>query len=128
MLSLDIESLFPSIPLDETIGYATELFLKILNKTWINYRFWNYLNFVQKIITFKFADFFYKQMNSVAMKSPLAPALAKVFLTKIKNDFINKQSNHLKILFYYRFVDDIFVNLPEDENEKEFLKILNTFH
>ena len=26
MLSLDIESRFPSIPLDETIGYATEMF------------------------------------------------------------------------------------------------------
>ena len=28
MLSLDIESLFTSIPLDETIGIATEYFLK----------------------------------------------------------------------------------------------------
>ena len=28
MLSLDIESLFPTIPLDETIGYATEIFLR----------------------------------------------------------------------------------------------------
>ena len=26
MLSLDITSLFPTIPLDETIGYATEIF------------------------------------------------------------------------------------------------------
>ena len=33
MLSLDIESLFPSIPLDETIGIATECFFKnILDK------------------------------------------------------------------------------------------------
>ena len=28
MLSLDIESLFPSIPLNVIIGYATELVLK----------------------------------------------------------------------------------------------------
>ena len=32
MLSLDIESLFLSIPLDETIGIATEYFLNILDK------------------------------------------------------------------------------------------------
>ena len=67
-------------------------------------------------------------MNGVAMGSPLAPALAEVFLTKIENDFINNPSNPLKFLLYYRFVDDIFVIFPEDENEKEFLKIFNNFH
>ena len=46
-------------------------------------------------------------MNGVAMESPLAPAIAGVFLTKIENDFINNPSNPLKILFYYRCVDDI---------------------
>ena len=121
MLSFDIESLFPSIPLDETIGIATEYFLKNsglnLNKSQILKLF---EFFLQKNVSFKFGDFFYKQMNCVAMGSPWAPALAQVFLTKIENDFINHPSNPLKILFYYRFVDDIFVILPEDENE--FLK------
>ena len=65
--------------------------------------------FCTKNITFKFGDLFYKQMNGVAMGSPLAPALAEVFLTKIENAFINNPSNPLKILFYYRFVDDNFV-------------------
>ena len=62
--------------------------------------------FCTKNITLKFKDFFYKQINGVAMGSPLAPALTEVFFTKIENDFINKP-NPLKILFYYRFVDDI---------------------
>ena len=83
--------------------------------------------FCTKNITLKFKDFFYKQINGVAMGSPLAPALTEVFFTKIENDFINKP-NPLKILFYYRFVDDIFVILPKDENENEFLKIFNIFH
>ena len=43
------------------------------------------------------------------MGSPLAPTLSKVFITKIKNDFINNQSNCLKLLFYYRVANDIFV-------------------
>ena len=38
-------------------------------------------------------------MNGVAMGSPLAPALAEVFLTKIENDFINHPSNPLKFYF-----------------------------
>ena len=56
------------------------------------------------------------------MGSTLASALAEVFLTQIENDFINNPSNLLKILFYYRFLDDIFVILPEDEDENEILK------
>ena len=71
---------------------------------------------------------FYKQINGVALGSPLAPALAEVFLTKIETDFINNLSNPVKFLFYYRFIDGIFVILPEDENENEFLKRFNTIH
>ena len=36
-------------------------------------------------------------MNGVAMGSSFAQALAKVFLTKIENDFINDPLNPLKI-------------------------------
>ena len=128
MLSLDIESLFPSIPLDETIRYATEVFLKNsgqkLNKSQVEKLF----KYCTKNITFKFGDFYFKQLNGIAMGSPLAPALAEVFLTKIENEYINNPSNPLGILFYYRFVDDIFVILPENEDENEFLKKFNSFH
>jgi hypothetical protein len=128
MLSLDIESLFPSIPVDETIRYATEVFLKHsgqkLNKSQVQKLF----KYCTKNITFKFGDSYFKQLNGVAMGSPLAPALAEVFLTKIENDFINNPSNPLGIIFYYRFVDDIFVILPENVDEKEFLNKFNCFH
>ena len=48
-------------------------------------------------------------MNGVAISSPLAPALAEIFLTKLENEFIINSLNSLGILFYYRFVDDIFL-------------------
>ena len=57
----------------------------------------------------------------ITMGYPLAPAFAEVFLKKIENDFINKPSNPLKILFYYRFVDDIF--LFYQKMKKNFLNI-----
>ena len=47
------------------------------------------------------------------MGSPLAPALAEVFLKNLESKFINNLINPLEILFYYRFVDDIFVILPQ---------------
>ena len=61
------------------------------------------------------------------MGSLLAPALAEVFFTKIENEFIINSSNHLWILFYYRFVDDIFVILPKNVDEHELLKYLIIF-
>ena len=62
------------------------------------------------------------------MESPLAPALAEVFLTKLENECIINSSNPFRILLYYRFVDDIFVILPENVDENELLKIFNSFH
>ena len=56
-----------------------------------------------------------------------SPALAEVYLTKIKNEFILNPSNPLGILFYYRFVDDIFVILPENVDENELLRVFNNF-
>ena len=63
------------------------------------------------------------------MGSPLTPALAEVFLTKIENEFIINWSNPFGILFYYRFVYDtsIFVIFPENVNKK-LLKIFNNFY
>ena len=61
------------------------------------------------------------------MESPLAPALAEVFLTKLENECIINSSNPFRILLYYRFVDDIFVILPENVDENELLKYLIVF-
>ena len=64
-------------------------------------------------------------MNGVAIRSTLAPALAKVFITRNENDFINKPSNPLKILFYYRFVDILlFIKM---KMKKNFFKYLILF-
>jgi hypothetical protein len=128
MLSLDIESLFTSIPFDETLNYATEIFSRNSGQNLNKSQILKLFEFCTKNITFKFGGIFYKQMNGVAIGSPLAPALAEVFLNKIEKDFINNPLNPLGILFYYPFVDDIFVILPENVNENEFLRIFNTFH
>ena len=128
MLSLDIESFLSSIQLEETINYANQVFMtgsgQHLNKIQIAELF----KICIKNITFKFGDFNYKQINGIAMGSPLAPALAEVFLTNIENEFIINSSNPLGILFYYRFVDDIFVILPENVDDNKLLRIFNNFH
>ena len=85
------------------------------------------LKFCTKNLSFKFGDYYFKQTNGVAMGSPLAPALAEVFLIKIESRFLNA-FNPLKLSVYYRFVDDIFIILQENVNEIEILKSFNNFH
>ena len=108
MLILDIESAFPSIPLEGTISYANEVSMNNSGQNLNKIQIATLFKFCTENITFKFKDFYYKQMNGVAISSPLAPALAEIFLTKLENEFIINSLNSLGILFYYRFVDDIF--------------------
>ena len=84
--------------------------------------------FFTKNITFKFKYFCYKQKNGAAMGSPIAPALAEVFLTNIENKFIINSSNLIGILLYYRFVDDIFVILPAKCRKKWLIIIFDSFY
>ena len=76
MLSLDIESLFPFIPLEETISYANEVFIKNSGKHLNKIQIAKLFKFCTENIKLKFGNFCYKQKNGVAMGSPLAPALA----------------------------------------------------
>ena len=57
ILSLDIESLFPSISLDETIGIATEYFKKNSGQNLNKSQILKLFEFCTKNITFKFGDF-----------------------------------------------------------------------
>ena len=98
---------FPSVPLEETISYANEVFMKNfnqnLNKIQIAklFKFYN-LHLNLKISHLNLEIFYYKQMNLVAMGSPLTLALAEIFLTKIENEFIINSSNPFILLLFCR--------------------------
>ena len=67
---------------------------------------------------------YYKQTNGVTMGSSLAPILAEIYLSHFenKNIFIDIPSNYL---FYFRYVDDIFMIILSDIPEIKFLNYLN---
>ena len=57
----------------------------------------------------------YKQIDGVAMSSPLAPVSANWFITSKENSQL-KSNNKTKPLFYARYVDDIFVLMKNNNN------------
>ena len=106
MCSFDVSSLFTNVPTQEVIdiickfvkdnGLTLKLPLKELS---------DLLHLCTRNVQFLFNGVFYKQIDGVAMGSPLGPILADIFmahLETIASTEIQRQS------MYRRYVDDIF--------------------
>ena len=82
MGSLDIDSLFTNIPLEDTIEIRTNNLFKNSNIVYDlkKSKFKDLLSFTTKESYFIFNNVLYKQIDRVAMGSPLGPSLANAFL------------------------------------------------
>ena len=130
MGSLDVDSLFTNISLKETINICTSLIYKNvdviegINKS----EFENLLSLATQESYFMFNDILYKQKNGVAMGSPLGPTMANVFLSFYEIKWLEQCPNEFKLVFYRRYVDDIFVLFESAEHLSKFHAYLNTSH
>ena len=79
---LDIQSLFNNIPLDETINICVEQAFQNKRKVkgLLKRHFKQLLALAVKSSCFVFNDICYKQIDGVAMGSPLGPIFANLFL------------------------------------------------
>ena len=118
MASLDVESLFTNIPLEETITIVTE---KIFNqKRKVNgiYKgdFRQLLRMATKGTVFYFNGNYYRQKDGVAMGSPLGPDMANAVLCHHEKAWIDDCPLSYAPIFYARYVDDIFVLIRSNEH------------
>ena len=108
-MSFDVKSLFTSVPLEKTIDIALErIYLRkeivtILTKNEMK----NLLILCTKNVHFTFNNDIYIQNDGVAMRSPLGPILAGIFMVELKNTLVPKLKQHIKT--WRRYVDDTFV-------------------
>ncbi|BHF66006.1 hypothetical protein SprV_0200902000 [Sparganum proliferum] len=107
MLSLDVASLFTNVPVAETINYLCD----VIRDT--NYPVGMPLERLKELLTrctqnvqFLCNGQLYRQIDGVAMGSPLGPFLANVFMGKVEMTSLQDTINDLN--FYGRYVDDIF--------------------
>ena len=77
----------------------------------------NFFNFEGKI---------YKQIDGVAMASPLGPTLANVFLCFHEQIWLNECPDEFKPVYYRRYVDDIFVLFRSPDHLEKFKNYLNS--
>ena len=127
-LFMDVDSLFTNIPLEETIEICTnELFkesetVEGLSKT----DFKELLSLATKDSHFIFDGTLYKQIDGVAMGSPLGPTLANAFLVYHEKNWLEHCPEEYRPLYYRRYVDDIFVLFNSAEHLKRFYSYLNS--
>ena len=75
-----------------------------------------------------FNNKFYKQIDGVAMGSPLGPALGNIFMCNFENKWLKDCPHSLKPVFYRRYVDDIFVLFSSLDQAEKFKKYLSSKH
>ena len=107
LVSYDVTSLFTNIPLQETIDIAINLiFNHNPNVNITRKKLKKLFLFATSQTHFIFNSKFYNQIDGVAMGSPLARALAKIFMGFHESNWLNEY-NLNKPKFYLRYVDDI---------------------
>ena len=104
IVSLDVESLFTNFPVHETISFAADLLYSDENYTpdIDKETFVTLLKMVSVNVMFTSRTCeYYRQIDGVAMGSPVGPLLANIFLSQYDSEI----ALHSKL--YFRYVDDI---------------------
>ena len=123
--SLDDEPLFTNITLNETINNCiSDLHNKnLFNQKISNKDLFKLLGTATSESSFIFDYLVYKQVDRVAMDSPLGPTLANAFLCHYEKEWLDNCSIHFKPVIYKRYIDD-FLFFFHLKNTCNFLQII----
>ena len=123
MCSFDMSSLF-NVPLDKTIKICSEaLYDKFDSQPVIpKDMFVELMKSATSSIEFSFNNTVYKQTDGEAIRSPLDPALADIFVEYYEEKLISQTR---KLPIYFRYVDDTFAIFDHEAEADEFLNKLN---
>ena len=140
MASFDVTSLFTNIPLNETINIILDNlfegdteYIDCVLKSNEEFQF-NKAQFRELLEKscldshFTFDGTIYKQIDGVAMGSPLGPTLANAFMCHMEREWLSKCPIDFKPLFYRRYVDDTFLIFKSSSHIELFLEYLNSRH
>ena len=130
MASLDVESLFTNIPLNETINNCvSDLHNKNLYNGKLSKRdLFKLVETAASESSFIFDYILYRQIDGMAMGSTLGPILANVFLCHYEKEWLDNCPIHFKPIIYKIYVDDIFVLFSSKEHLQPFVDYMNKQH
>ena len=130
MASLDVEPLFTNIPLEETKSVCCDSLFsnnaKVNNINRIDFE--KLLRAALQNNIFNFEGKMYKQIDGVAMGSPLGLTLTNAFLCFHEQIWLNECPDEFKPAYYRRYVDEIFVFFRFSYYLDKFKNYLNSKH
>ena len=128
MASLDVESFFTNIPLEETIkNCVNDLFSNNFYSGKLSRKdLYKLLRLATVESSSIFDNKLYKEIDEVAIGSPLGPTLANAFPCHYEKIWLNECSSQFKPVIYKRYVDDIFVLFKSKEHLKLFVNYMNS--
>ncbi|CAF3703119.1 unnamed protein product [Rotaria socialis] len=129
--SFDVESLYTNVPVEEAINVTLDFIFKLKQKNanipFSREQMKKLLELSVRDAPFRFQNKIYKQIDGVAMGSPLTPILANLWLQKIEQK-LNKFSKNRPVI-WLRYVDDIFCLFDISEIKVlEFHSKINKWH
>ena len=75
-----------------------------------------------------FNNKYYKQVDDVAMGSPLGPALANIFMRSFESKWLCDCPNDFKPVFYRRYIVEIFLLFSSLDHADKFRQYLSSKH
>ena len=126
MGSLDIDSPFTNMPLEEIIEICTNNLFRN-NDIVHGLKKSKFKDLLTKDSYFIF-DILYKQIDGAAMGSPLRPSLANAFLAHHEQNWLDSCPLGYRPSYYRQYVDDIFVFFKSLDHLKRFQSYLNSCH
>ena len=131
MYSYDVTSLYTNVPVQETIDLTlSKLFTNddqlVLGLNKEQYK--RLLELSTAETYFMFNDEIYQQTDGLSMGSPVAPALANIFMSVLEQNFMNQCPAVCKPLFYKRYMDDTFVLFANSEKAAHLKNYINSRH
>ena len=140
LLSYDAISLFTNVPLNKTINFILQAKYgdncdcdenkKGKRKTCQTCIDKEHLRWLLQTATgethFHFNGNIYLQHEGVSMGSPLGPLMADIFLINLEKGLMKELFGN-GVAFYRRFVDDTFMIVKKDADERVIQSIMNSF-
>ena len=127
LVTMDIVSLFPSIPQMECLSIINEEIRTHRELVIFDPNFIIQLLHLQMTNNyFEFSNFTFHQKTGIAMGAAFSPTVANIFMSVFFRRFF--QSGQDQPLLIYRYIDDIFLLWPKKHDLSIFVNSLNHFH
>jgi len=129
-LSFDVKDMYSNIPIQETVQILEHDLLtsETLSKQEIKDLIKLTRNTLEQNY-FEYNKIYYQQMNGLAMGSPLSGSIADIYMHYLETEKIINTKNpfHKKIVYWFRYVDDIICLFNGNEKESnDLLEYLNS--